>query len=276
MALQAFMDESLDKDGTFVIGGHIAHAEAWAAFSEEWEQMLPLGTLADDGTYHFKMAEMAAIPERMDRVPGFYRIIEKHALHSLSCRINERELHRAMDRINVPNQRIDWSGWRNPYIAGYRVLMDTFHLTRDGIQKNAPTLPADAKIDFYFDERGEKGEIRKAWSRYLDSRDPKARALYGNEPRFENDRTFLPLQAADLWAWWVRKWCAEGQESLARGLLTLDFGRWKAKSPVARTHMQIDEEKWVGVLADTVAPLVGRLVPIFDRKTGKVVRLGAR
>ena len=44
------------------------------------DAMLRAGTLAKAGKYHFKMNEMAVNEERMERVPGFYWIIEDDVL----------------------------------------------------------------------------------------------------------------------------------------------------------------------------------------------------
>jgi hypothetical protein len=65
MNCQAFIDDSRTKpSGEFVLGGHVAPAEKWVAFSGEWGGLLPLGTRAKNGKFHFKMAEMAKSPER--------------------------------------------------------------------------------------------------------------------------------------------------------------------------------------------------------------------
>ena len=82
LTYQAFIDDSYTHGGEFVLAGHVATAENWAKFAAEWENLLPSGTLGKSG-YHFKMAEMAAIPERMERVPAFYWVVEKYALGSL-------------------------------------------------------------------------------------------------------------------------------------------------------------------------------------------------
>lgn len=273
LTLQAFMDESVDRDGTFVLAGHIADAQSWAKFSVEWERMLPLGVRTDDGGFQFKMSQMAMNPERMDRVAGFYRIIEGNAHHSLSCRINTGELARAFTRVSVPQTNIEWGDLRDPYVAAFRALMDHFHYRRADIEVEAGSLPANAKIDFYFDDRSDKHKIRTMWDGYMAAREPDKRALYGNEPRFEDDRAFLPLQAADLWAWWVRKWSVEGK--IRHRITELDFGNWKGKG-LARTHISMNEDQWVETLADFIAPQIGSLVPIIDTKTGAVIRLGSR
>ena len=75
MVLQSFMDESYGDTGILVLGGYIASAESWTHFSKEWEEMLPYGIRDKDGRYHFKMSEMATNEDRMQRIPGFFRII---------------------------------------------------------------------------------------------------------------------------------------------------------------------------------------------------------
>jgi hypothetical protein len=83
---QAFIDDSRSKD-EFVLAGHIATTEAWAAFSQKWEDILPLATKARNGKWHFKMSEMAMQPVLMSHVPAFYKIIEDHVICSISCRM---------------------------------------------------------------------------------------------------------------------------------------------------------------------------------------------
>lgn len=108
MVFQAFMDESVTDGATFVLAGYIATAEKWARFTKDWEELLPYGTLASDGSHHFKMKEMASLPERMERVRAFYKVIESHDLIGLSCKIDVSELARAKARVWVSGLAIDW------------------------------------------------------------------------------------------------------------------------------------------------------------------------
>jgi hypothetical protein len=245
LVFQAFMDESVGVDGEFILAGHIATAQAWARFSVEWEKMLTMGVMLPDGTYDFKMSEMAKSSERMERVGGFIRIMEKHAPLSLSQRINTGELARAIDRVHAPGLDLDWGPWANPYVVAYRFLMDAFHKVRTRLDFG---LPSGATVDFYFDERSEKKVIRAAWDEYLERREPEVRALYGNEPRFEDDRKFLPLQAADLYAWWVRKWWSDGCPAGSP-----NFGQWEKKRRGGQeVVLSVDEDGIVRTLADMV------------------------
>lgn len=204
MTLQAFIDDSYTSNGIFVLAGHIASPFAWAAFSKEWQELLPHhGVLDGSGHYHFKMKEMSLNVERMSRIPVFYSAIENHVLCSVAIAFNQNDLKTAKQRIQVPGINIDWADFNNPYFFAFRGLMDMFHSNRETL---ASVIPIEEKVDFIFDNQTEKKQILDQWDQYITHRPSISSKYYGAKPRFEDDKEFLPLQAADLWAWWTRKW----------------------------------------------------------------------
>jgi Protein of unknown function (DUF3800) len=221
MVLQAFIDDSATTGGVFVLAGHIASAEVWAQFAKEWDHMLPYSTLDKYGKYHFKMSEMTTNPERMSRVEAFYRLIENHDLISISCMVDVRSMKKAIGRIWSLNRRLNWGPYSDQFVFTFRALIDNVHVYRD----NHPMLP-DGKIDFIFDNQSQKNLILDAWDNFIESRSPDIRSRFGATPRFEDDKEFLPLQAADLWAWWVREWHEDGNP-----LVTRDDGRVGMRLP---------------------------------------------
>jgi hypothetical protein len=265
MVLQAFIDESVSEGGTFVLAGYIATAEAWADFSKEWEELLPTTTKGKSGRYRFKMSEMARY---MDRVPPFYEVIRRYAVFALSCKIDIGELRRAIARIDNPNGSIDFGKIADPYFFCFRALMDTFHNNRiinEGAEYVQKILPLDQQIDFYFDDHTAKSAIVPMWEGYMVSREDEFRDLYGAVPRFENDEVFMPLQAADFWAWWARKGYDESRfEDIRRG----DFGAWQAKG-IDGFAITFDEEQIVDVLmgmARASQEILGTSIPIYDKE----------
>jgi hypothetical protein len=252
LVLQAFIDDSSEGD-IFALGGYIASAESWAAFSKEWEEILHFGVLNKHGKFHFKMVEMAWHPERMKRVPAFYRVIENHALAAISCAIDVSVLKRAAKKIKVPNAKIDWGYVANPYIFTFLSLLDAFYVKWEPVSK---FIPIDDKIDFYFDVQTEKKFILPAWDEYLESRPEEYRKRFGARPRFKDDTDFLPLQAADLWVWFVRKWEQEGNR---QKIENLDFGIWEHKrKPFPRIHITYTEEKLASFLEEVVKNAISR------------------
>jgi hypothetical protein len=217
MNLQAVIDDSSDPAEAYVLAGYVASAEAWAEFSREWEELLPLVPLSRSGVRRFKMAQMAASKDRMAHIPAFYRVIERHVLASVSAKINVADLRRVQARILIPGLDIDWGTYANPYFVTFRCLMDMFHIHR---HKMTELLPAEQKIDFYFDNQSDKKAIIEMWENYIKERSEEVRKFYGAAPSFREDEEFLPLQAADFWAWWVRKWYQDG---IPEKILNWDF-----------------------------------------------------
>jgi hypothetical protein len=124
--------------------------------------------------------------------------------------------------------RLGWSfdffKFENPYYFMFRGLMDDFH--RYARQQLKDIIPLDETVDFIFDDRSEKSYILAGWDEYVSELPEEEKQWYGATPRFENDQRFLPLQAADLWAWWVREWYEEDAALLPDKMRDLDFGKW--------------------------------------------------
>lgn len=257
--LQAFFDESYNDGGVFVLAGHIAKVDAWRQFSAAWEEMLPQGTRNQHGKWHFKMSEMAQSPERMARVPIFFQIVERHVLASVSCKIDMGELQRAKNRIYVPNLEIDWNFYATPYRVAFQCLLDMFHANRPLLKKE---VQEDARIDFYFDNISEKKPIRDAWDYFIETRLQERRHLYGVEPRFEDDSEFVALQGADLWAWWVRKWYADGTPEK---IGSCDIGIWKeTRKDHPKINFTYSEDQLTASLISTMRSQIEPGRPIYD------------
>jgi hypothetical protein len=176
------------------------------------------------------MSEMAGL-RLLHRVPAFYDIIERHVLCSLACKIDLIQLERAKERVWIEDTPIIWGFLDNPFLTCFRFLLDNFHQVRIAPPEGAPQFisrltPPDKVIDFYFDEHSSKSAIISVWDEFVATRLEHVRQLYGATPRFENDDDFLPLQAADFWAWWVRKGF---EENLLDQIGNGDFGTWTAQ-----------------------------------------------
>jgi hypothetical protein len=222
MVLQAFVDDSYKPNGFFVLGGYVATAEQWALFAADWEEMLPYGTRAPNNQWHFKMSEMALNEERLRRVPAFLNIIDKYDITPISACINLKDLEAAIKRIFAINIIIDKGAAYNPYMIAFKLLMEAFHGSRQLISM----IPGDEPVNFIFDEQAEKNAILRSWDEYRDFKSQNNRWLFGATPRFEDDKQFLPLQAADFQAWAIRRWYEEG----LRGGFFADFFKWRPKN----------------------------------------------
>lgn len=63
----------------------------------------------------------------------------------------------------------------------------------------------------------EKGKIFDAWDKVKEKNSRSdTKDLIGSVPAFLDDKRFLPLQAADLIAWWIRKMVTDEPDGIKR------------------------------------------------------------
>jgi hypothetical protein len=72
----------------------------------------------------------------------------------------------------------------------------------------------------------------------------------GREPVHKNDQEVMPLQSADLWAWWVRKWC---REQVPNWCETLPFD-WGMRRDIRRLHVDFYERDFITELNNAFRP----------------------
>ena len=204
MPIQVFADESEGaKPGTrnhFVMAGLIGHSDDWALFSDEWRICLGSGPHHLD---YFKMKEAAGYSgqfygwdetERDDKLRALARIINKYA-KTVTWSVIDMEAHRKL-WAKLPKPRSEPYFWpfQNTIMAACFTLWDA------GLRE---------PFEVIFDEQVIFGPRAKLWYPVLRAvgqhREPEASTILPVDPMFRNDRDFLPLQAADLYAWTIRK-----------------------------------------------------------------------
>lgn len=216
--LQAYADASTAHDELFVLAGYIAPAEKWAQFSDEWQAELdrPPNRLAV-----FKMKDQAKRhPRRAER---FYRVIERHVTMAVSVSVCIPDLREVVDEAHWPPQLDNVEQLKNPYFYAFQMMMSGFGDNQESAGIREP-------VNFIFDDQTEREVIYKNWAGLKASLTGDAARLLGDDPVFEDDEKALPLQAADLWAWWIRHWAVSGDLGPRSGL---DFP-WKAERDILR------------------------------------------
>lgn len=265
--LQAYIDESFNRERSiFVLGGYVSPAARWATFTHDWSEILTFTRLRDkSGEPYFHMTELAARSDGLEIAQAFYRVIEKHCELALSAKVDKRELENAIGRIVVPNFEIDWHWWRNPYNAAFRILMDMFH-TQWAASAQKYTLSENGPVEFVFDDKSEKDAILASWKDFMSNKSSSVRHLYSEHPKFRNDKQCKPLQAADFWCWWRRRWYEQNQEPFT-------FGPW-AKDPNRIAYVmdiEYTEDQLVASFAKLIRSQLGPGPSMFDSKTGKAI-----
>jgi len=191
MVLQICVDDSSQDGESLILAGYIASVENWASFSTEWAGLLTVRPPWD----RLKMSELMADgpgSEKGQRIEWHYRIIEKYAHSSICLAIPRRPLSRAVRDLQLP------TAFGNPYYLAWRALISVSLHWQHKSGNHEP-------IDFIFDEQSEAGLLSDAWEGFRDNMPEEFRRLVKNRPIFRDDEDFLPLQAADMLAWWMRR-----------------------------------------------------------------------
>jgi hypothetical protein len=201
--LQAYIDESgtgnTRQEPYFALAGFISTSENWANFSTEWQKELD----NDPPIKCFKMRQAFAKQgpfkglntEDIDqRVTKFIEIIKSYAMVRVSTTIDKRGYDQFIKgKLDIPSE-ID-----SPYFWCFYQLIYAIIVYQRRHEWNT-------RIDFIFDEIGKLGPETIRWYPLLKKlATPAAKPYIGSPPIFRDDEQFLPLQAADLYAWLVRR-----------------------------------------------------------------------
>lgn len=190
MMFQAYVDDSMAQDQVLALAGYIAPVERWRSFSDEWRRLLDMRPPWP----YFKMSEVATTEDelRWERAGWFYRAIEEHAQAFVAVVVEIDALRRVVRELGLPESL------ENPYVTAFRAIAD---FTAQYQHELGITEP----IDFIFDEHGQSEQVRHGFEVFRATQSPEMKERLGRTPRFERDTDLLPLQAADLLAWHVRR-----------------------------------------------------------------------
>jgi hypothetical protein len=246
---QAFIDDSIsDEPPIFVQAGCIAPTVKWAAFSEAWRAVLEIPPRLE----YFKMKEAWALrgqfegwsaARRNERLVELYNVAQEYTSGEFIVSFNPAALKRAY--------KIWPKEFSHPYYFSVPLLMTE-------LARNMEKLKLERQpIEFIYDSQlHEKDKLIAAWewgSARANPDPPDLLDILRNPPTFRDDKEVLPLQAADLLAWWVRgRFVAQatGAEPLVPP--------FKQTKPIPWFACQLNEEQ-LHAFAKEAGTLRGRL-----------------
>ncbi|KZD21906.1 DUF3800 domain-containing protein [Tardiphaga robiniae] len=202
----AFIDGSgtINDSPVYVMAGYLARADAWEAFTIEWKAALD----HPKAIKYFKMSEAFS---RRGQFAGWDEALRDARLRMLPSIVNRHAISAIIFAVSS-------DGWKNyavgrlnekyhdrPYFFAFHTIMASAvkYLAEKGIRE---------KIDFVFDEEGGESsrlmlESFDGWAEVAPSH---LKEYIGQRPIYRDEKNTLPLQAADLLAWHVRRSFAEG------------------------------------------------------------------
>lgn len=200
--LRCFVDESgFERGPVMVMAGLIADVESWARFSDDWQECLDMRPRLP----FFHMAEMFADSwgdESKRRVARLQKIMATHAKGAVIV------------SIPLDDYRCIFGGqgqdvWKNPYLFLFFIFIRAY-------KRFSGEIGLDRTIDFVFDRQtGAMARIAEAWD-FWETEMPQLLQFVGGPPSFQDDKKVLPLQAADMLAWWIHRHMTDDINGQAR------------------------------------------------------------
>ena len=211
--LQCAIDDSgsdVREDGMYVLAGYIMEHTRWEAFATWWHDRLV------DTPYPiqcFKMAQVVSGDGFFEGIRDDFREAKAQALATVIHKSNIPAIVTQMswrDYNKTIRGKVD-SRLDNPYaIFFFKTLAVVSELqirVDDALREEYGNYEFPAQpVNFVFDEQGQHGLNALSWFGPLrDSLKEPHRTMLSNTPNFRDDCDFLPLQAADMLAWHIRR-----------------------------------------------------------------------
>lgn len=196
LVLQGFVDDSLGQDrDIYVLAGFLSTVERWKKFTVEWQEICARDPPAHD--FHMAVAnrliEYRWTREQCDeRVKALSAVIRRHAMYRLEAVVSSRNYDLIVKGNVLP--AID-----NPYfLLFYTVLSATA-----GFLDKACVAGG---VDFVFDDQSKVGLDALRWYGWIkENAQANLKARLNSSPIFRHDSDIIPLKAADLFAWHLRR-----------------------------------------------------------------------
>lgn len=207
VAVQAYIDDSAYDDGDrrLYLAGYINTADKWLLFQDAWEEQLRSAR----GIAYFKMKEANFLEgefrgwnteDRDEKVRQLSRVIRHFRPLSIHCSISRAECDEVLKPV-APH------GLASPYVNCFEHLVV-------GLAHYQAALPNPIPVDFIFDNQEGLGEqARMVYRAVRERQRPEIQRLISVDPIFGDDKEVLPLQAADMLAWHVRRQAETGNET---------------------------------------------------------------
>ena len=226
MFLQSVTDDSLAQTGDrrLFLAGYLNHARKWALFKDAWAEALK----DPPAISYLKMVEAQNLrgefrgwsrEKRDAKLTSMARVIRHFDPISYQVSVSTLEFSELV-RPYAPY------GLKTPYFPCIFLAVSTVAqmASKGGLQYRT-----DDSIDFIFDEQnGVSTDIDQTFNYMARNLPRRARKIINGRPIFRSDATYLPLQAADMLAWHVRR---EHEDGLPL------FGQASAERIRGSTHL---------------------------------------
>lgn len=198
--LKAFVDDSGSGGDSpwYVLAGYVGTVEAWEAFDGAWNDVLK----GPPKLEYFKASEAESLrcdgqwagiskDERNARIESFIGVIRRFATRAFHVRTMQKDYNDLIKPYVPPD-------WDNAYFF----LFIGFLSAATSIEKYAGS---GRPIEFVFDSSDKKRIEKPSLKLYHQCAHLPQFGGRVHDIHYEDEKIFLPLQAADLLAWQIRR-----------------------------------------------------------------------
>jgi uncharacterized protein DUF3800 len=244
--LQAWFDESgKGQPPVYLLVGYLADIETWKSFADDWKTELgrspALPYLHANESQLFKGMSPT---ERTDRLLKFIEIIGRYRLEAETFILKHSD-YGGFFRV-IANHPIitpaEQQIFKNPYFVGFQRILTLMLARQADTLKETPEL-IEVLFDEGIDRKARLERAFKEWVKVVKAHAPTwLRLLINKTAEFRDDKCFPPLQAADLLAWHLRRYCERGESHAGDAV-------WRALREAADPKVHIlTEDDFVGML----------------------------
>lgn len=197
-ALQAFIDDSMSDigDRRYYLAGLINTADKWSRFSDEWAAELA----SEPAIKYFRNVEAQSNRGPFKGWTRKQRVHKLERLASVAARFKPWTFEvslsrREFDRIYKPHTLHALS---HPFQICFVMVMEIVARLHEAENFKVP-------VDFIFDETEGLSDLIVIMFDWLKDSHPHWRNALGGTPVFSDDKEVMPLQAADMFAWHLRR-----------------------------------------------------------------------
>jgi hypothetical protein len=206
------------------MAGYFNRADAWARFSEVFDEE----RRAEPPIKYLKMTEAHNLrgqfdgwskTKRDEKLAGLARVIRHFEPFSFQFSINREQFYQIVRPAS-------------PYGLGDPYFTACFGIV-SGLARFAALQRAKTPIEFIFDRQDSASDNVDLFFDFLLAQLPRAsRRLISGKPIFRDDQELLPLQAADMLAWHLRREYETGQPIPMADFLRCQRGHLVSELPL--------------------------------------------
>ncbi len=265
---QAFGDDSGGFEAPeryLVMAAYALPAEKWKKFSDDWDIALKKPPTIE----YLKMREaegfeeqfqgMRSRPEFRDlKLNELSSVIREHKPYAMYAWVNRSDYDQVI-RGRIPSEPDD------PYFLAINGLIELCLMAQVRYDYWGP-------VDFVFDEQSNiKRQIMESFDHAKAMQPPHLQQLIGQTPVFRDDKKVLPIQAADMLAWHVRRRLERADELRSRMADLLAGGDCERQYDA--DEMRVVMSKWVNQFMKHIKQTRPDEYQNFDAMMGQLLKM---